>query len=160
MRRLTLSGAAPLLYQKIDLRRITSPCALDLSQLAFATPLDLVAIASLLNSASSSQLTLIPPTSPFVANYLLRMDLGHSLGEAVSVSPPFPQETPRDETPSLIEVTRVKADVDVQPIIERLMPKLATVLPDASCRNLTGSPQQDTNSRDNQSRKRRSRIRR
>lgn len=136
MRRLTLSGAAPLLDPSLDLRRIAGPCVVDLSKLTFATPLDLVAMASLLNSATVSRVTLIPPALPLVANYLMRMDLVTSLDGRVVSSPPFPPETPRDETPSLIEVTCVKSNADVQPIIDRLMPKLATVLPDASCRNV------------------------
>jgi hypothetical protein len=105
--------------------------------LAFATPLDLVAMASLLTTASDrAGVTLIPPVDAGVSNYLQRMDLPASIDGRVVVSPAFAPETPRDETPSLIELTRVRRTQDVQPIIDRLMPKLATVLPEVSCRDV------------------------
>jgi hypothetical protein len=137
LRRLTLAGAAPLLAQSLNLRKISGSCVVDLSDLAFATPLDLVALASLLTTASDgASVTLIPPVDLDVSNYLQRMDLPASLDGRVIVSPTFLPETPRDETPSLIELTRVRRPQDVQPIIDRLMPNLATVLPEAACRDV------------------------
>jgi len=136
-RTITLSGAAPVLGQRPNLNRISGPCVVDLSQLTFATPLDLVAIASVLATPSKAAgVTLIPPSDTNVANYLLRMDLPASFDGRVVISPPFLPEAPRDETPSLIELTRVSQPGDVQPIVDRLMPKLATVLPEATCRDV------------------------
>jgi hypothetical protein len=132
-----LAGAAPLLGPNLNLRKISGVCVVDLSDLAFATPLDLVALSSLLATATdSADVTLIPPVDPDVSNYLQRMELPASLDGRVVVSPPFLPETPRDETPSLIELTRVLCPQDVQPIIDRLMPKLARVLPEAACRDV------------------------
>lgn len=132
-----MAGARPLLDPNLNLRRISGPCVVDLSQLSFATPLDLVALACLLNSAGAGAgVTLIPPVGAQVSNYLQRMELAASFDGRVVVSPAFVPETPRDETPSLIELSRVRSLQDVQPIIDRLMPKLATVLPGAACRHV------------------------
>jgi hypothetical protein len=134
LRRLRLAGARPLFDPNLNLRKISGPCVVDLSQLLFATPLDLVALACLLTSAGDGAgVTLIPPVDAQVSNYLQRMDLPGSFDGRVVISPAFVPETPRDETPSLIELTRVRSLQDVQPIIDRLMPKLATVLPAAAC---------------------------
>ena len=137
MRHIKLAGARPHLDPTLNLRRISGPCVVDLSLLAFATPLDLVALACLLNSAGDGAgVTLIPPTDPQVSNYLQRMDLPAFFDGRVVVSPGWVPETPRDETPSLIELTRVRRTQDVQAIIDRLMPKLMTVLPGAACRQV------------------------
>ena len=137
MRRLTLSGAAPLLAQRLNISKISGPCVVDLSKLEFATPFDLVALASLLTSSrEGSAVTLIPPTDDQVSNYLQRMNLPAALDGRVVVAPAFGPETPRDETPSLIELASVRRAQDVQPIIDRLMPKLVTVLPEPACRDV------------------------
>ena len=129
-----MAGAGPLLDPTLNLRRISGPCVVDLSRLSFATPLDLVALACLLNtSGDDAGVTLIPPVDVQVSNYLQRMELAASFDGRVLVSPSFVPETPRDETPSLIELTRVRGLSDVQPIVDKLMPKLATVLSRVAC---------------------------
>jgi hypothetical protein len=128
-RRLVLAGRAPVLGRSFDTEKLSDACIVDLSDLEFATPLDLVAISSLLASASDpASVRLIPPRNPLVANYLLRMDLVPNLPSGIRIEPGFPAETPRDHTPGLIELTRVPSACDVQAVNEALFGRLERVL--------------------------------
>lgn len=135
--RLELSGHAPLVFGRHDLQPVQSATVIDLTDLAFASPLELAGLASLISAApESATIELIPPASEAVANYLLRMDLPKVLGDRISVEPPFAPEWPRDETPALIELARLQHAADVEAISARVWDRLANHLPTETCINL------------------------
>jgi hypothetical protein len=108
---------------------------IDLTALEFATPLDLVALACLVGSArEGTQVRIHPPRAPLVANYLLRMDLPNAFAANVQVVPAFAPETPRDETPGLIELTCVRAADDLESINTRLFARLESALSEEALR--------------------------
>lgn len=133
-RTIALQGYAPILTSSPDVRPVTGEAVIDASKLEFASPLDLVGIASLIaSSARDASVRLIPPTDPNVANYLLRMDLPSGFDGRVRVDPSFAPETPRDDTPALIEVTSVQDLSAVDVISSRVFRRLERVLPTNTC---------------------------
>jgi hypothetical protein len=135
--RLTMAGHAPMLFDRLDLRPLGAATVIDLSDLVFASPLDLVGLASLISAAPvEATIQIIPPTSDPVANYLLRMDLPAVVGDRVAVEPPFGPEWPRDEAPALIELTHLQHAADVEAISTRVWDRLARHLPGETCINL------------------------
>jgi|GEM_PF-2985726 len=130
IRNLTLAGRAPILRSTPDFGTISGPCLIDLQDLAFATPLDLVGLASLVSSAPpESRIRLRPPADPLVANYLRRMDLLPILAPRVTVEPEFALETPREQTPGLIELRHIASAAEVGSVNDRLFAELERVLP-------------------------------
>lgn len=135
--RLTLAGHAPLVFGRHDVGALAADTVIDLSDLAFASPLDLVGLASLITAAPvETTIRLIPPSSEPVANYLLRMDMPAVLNGRVVVEPPFAPEWARDETPALIELTRLRHAADVEAISARVWDRLTRHLPGETCINL------------------------
>lgn len=79
---------------------LAADTVIDLSDLAFASPLDLVGLASLITAAPvETTIRLIPPTSEPVANYLLRMDLPAVLNGRVVGHKNSPMMTEQLELP-------------------------------------------------------------
>lgn len=130
IRSLTLSGRAPILRSTAGLGTISGPSLIDLRDLAFATPLDLVALASLISSAPpESRIRVRPPADPLVSNYLRRMDLLPAIASKVTFDPDFSPETLREKTPGLIELTHVASAAEVEAVNVRLFAQLEQVLP-------------------------------
>lgn len=135
--RIALRGHAPLVFGRVDLPRLRSATVIDLTDLEFASPLDLAALASLISTApATARIELIPPASEAVANYLLRMDLPAVLGDRIAVEPPFAAEWPRDETPALIELAHLRHAADVEAISARVWDRLTKHMPADACANL------------------------
>jgi len=134
---LTLAGRAPLVLGREMLPETRGDIVIDLSGLEFVSPLDIAGLASYVAASPiQRQIRLTPPTSPMVANYLLRMELPAAFDGRVLVDPPFEPEWERDETPALIELTRLRTAADLEPLITRVWARVGAQLPAATCVNV------------------------
>ena len=107
---------------------------LDLSGLTFASPFDLVGLATLvLATPPEYEIGLTPPSDAGVANYLLRMDLLRLVESRVHVDPPFAPEQPRVGSPALIELRALAYPDQFDDESEDLWPRLLSRLPQAVC---------------------------
>lgn len=135
--RIELRGHAPLVFGRQDLPPLRSTTVIDLTDLEFASPLDIAALASLISTApAEAMIELVPPASEPVANYLLRMELPAVLGDRVLIKPPFASEWPRDETPALIELAHIRRSTDLEIISARVWDRLTQHMPTDTCVNL------------------------
>ncbi len=132
-----LSGRAPLLSGCPVPWPPSDDYTLDLSDLVFATPFDLVGLAALVHATPPSRnVVVVPPRRPGVANYLQRMDLFLVLDGRVRVVPALAPELPRDPGPALVELRRLDRPDEIDDDASMLWPRLRAKLPYEVCRGL------------------------
>jgi hypothetical protein len=121
--RIELGGRRPLTRRITPVHPDDHPCelVLDARELAFASPLDLAAMAALASSADSlgAKATLIAPGDPDIACYLERMNVIANLPRGSRVSGAVPVQSRVDRTSALVEVLPVSAGT-VQDLVRRV----------------------------------------
>ncbi len=118
---LRLAGRHPLLSDGPVMLDDGAPSlTVDMSQLQFASPLDLCALAAIVDAqAEQSEVTLAMPTDPDVARYLSRMNLISNLPDNVVVVGDTPVGDRRPLDTMLVELTRVAEPADAERVGER-----------------------------------------
>jgi hypothetical protein len=111
--RIELSGWRPLLRRETPVHHADHRGALvlDARNLAFASPLELVAMTTLARYGATRGATtsVLPPRDPSVASYLERMDVFASLSPDCEVLGDVPLQVRTDRSDTLVEVLPVSA---------------------------------------------------
>jgi hypothetical protein len=96
----------------------------DLHRLLFASPLDLVGIASLAHHAAvnGNAVRVVMPDDRDVASYLQRMDLMSTLPSAAVIEGDFPEGERADLGHVLLELQNVHTAPDAESVAESVMP--------------------------------------
>lgn len=137
MRSISLGGRAPLLANQPVPWPPRADTALDLAELTFVTPFDLVGLAVLVGAAPPPVgLTVVPPADPNVCAYLQRMDLFTVLGDRIQIEPHLPDEGPREPNRALIELHRLEHPDEIDDLAREFWPRLRASLPQRLCSNL------------------------
>ncbi|MFN8628891.1 MAG: hypothetical protein U0838_00800 [Chloroflexota bacterium] len=132
-----IAGDAPLLAGLVPAPPRRGRLEVDLTDLGFVTPFDLVALVAMLDQVPAGVERVIrPPAYAGTANYLLRMDLPGALAPGIRFEPALPDEWERDETPALIELRRLRRAAEIAEIGDRVLPKLTQRITDAEAKLL------------------------
>ncbi|MFD5013703.1 ATP-binding protein [Streptomyces chartreusis] len=109
---LELAGRHPLLRNSPTTRTACDRLVLDARRLLFASPLDLAAAAASahLHADDGTPTALVLPRSPDVTSYLQRMDLITALPNGTHIEGDLPDETRKDQSLNLLEVTHLRPD--------------------------------------------------
>ncbi|MFB6753582.1 hypothetical protein ACFCX6_21990 [Streptomyces sp. NPDC056353] len=108
---LELTGRHPLLRRDLVIRSAEpGRLVVDARRLAFASPLDLTAVASAVHAhaAEGRGIALLLPASPDVTSYMQRMDLLQALPQGAHVEGAIPDQTRYDRSTTLIEVAHLQ----------------------------------------------------
>jgi hypothetical protein len=129
-----LLGHSPVLAGDVPLRFQENESVIDLTDLTFATPFDLVGIAAWLSAAPAGQRILLRrPRLANVSSYLQRMDLFSILGDRIEVEPALPSEEPRDLSRPLVELHRIEEPEDVDDLLSSVYPRMREMLTQEVC---------------------------
>lgn len=124
---------------RFDVGERVSAIDLDLTDLAFAEPPFTLRLAAFIDhhAREGRTLDIAPPESIDVANYLSRVGLADDLPAGVCFS--VPAVRARDRADVLLEVTRLSACADVNPLVESLLSLLDGRMPATAVDVLTKS---------------------